>query len=242
MSKYTLIIDTSIFGAGVALFGDDSGSIEFLEVSADVADSARELPLMVEAGLKKLDIDQCAITQVLVSQGPGSFTGIRVGMAYAFGFVAGRKLSGESGPRIAGVSSLGFLAKMLVREIGDQVLVLLPATKATGYVVIAGIDGFKVRALDCLSEDASQFFSQFKQLPWVTLGDWLMVTDQGRHHSVGNMRSIPMRSAVTLGLKALGEAIKNNDSLLWSDFESGEVPDPIYLRKSTVEEKALASK
>lgn len=242
MSKYTLSIDTSIFGAGVALFGDDSGSIEFLQVSSDVADSARELPLMVEDGLKKLGTDQRAITQVLVSQGPGSFTGIRVGMAYAFGFVAGRKLSGESGPRIAGVSSLGYLAKALAREIGGQILVLLPATKATGYVAIAGIDDFKVSALDCLGEDASQFFTQFSQLPWVTLGDWSIVADQGHLYGVANMRSSPGRDAVTLGLKALGEAIKNNDDLLWSDFESGEVPDPIYLRKSTVEEKALASK
>ena len=242
MSTFTLIIDTSIFGAGVALFSDESQSIEFTQASADIADSARELPLMVEAGLEKLGIKQRAISRVLVSQGPGSFTGIRVGMAYAFGFVAGRKLSGENSPAIAGVSSLVFFAKMLARGVGGQVVVYLPATKTSGYVVRVENNTVKTAALDCLSSEANQFFAQVSHLPWVTVGEWPVLADHGRKQGVKDLRAISGRDALLLGLKELGEALGKNDGLVWSDIEFGSVPSPMYLRKSTVEEKALANK
>jgi len=242
MNAFTLIIDTSIFGAGVALFGEQSRSIEFIQASVDIADSARELPLMVEAGLKKIGIKHSAVKRVLVSQGPGSFTGIRVGMAYAFGFVAGRKLSGEDSPLIAGVSSLVFFAKMLARGVGGQVVVFLPATKTSGYVVSVENNDVKTSALDCLSEQTNQFFAEVSHLPWVTVGDWPVLQERGKNHGVTNLRAVSGRDSLLLGLKELGEALGKDDGLVWSDFEFGSTPSPIYLRKSTVEEKALANR
>jgi tRNA A37 threonylcarbamoyladenosine modification protein TsaB len=242
MNTFTLIIDTSIFGAGIALFGDQSRCIEFIQSSVDIADSARELPLMVEAGLKKIGIKQSAIKRVLVSQGPGSFTGIRVGMAYTFGFVAGRKLSGENSPLIAGVSSLVYFAKMLARGVGGQVVVFLPATKTSGYVVSVENNGVKTLAVDCLSEQTNQFFAQVSHLPWIMVGDWSILEEHGRKYGVTNLRAVSGRESLLLGLKELGEALAKNDGLMWSEFEYGSAPSPIYLRKSTVEEKALANR
>ena len=242
MSQYTLIIDTSIFGAGIALFGRASQSLEYIQTSADIADSARELPLMIEAGLRGLRLDRWAIDQVLVSQGPGSFTGIRVGMAYAFGFIAGRKLSGEGSPIISGVSSIACLARKLASETGGNSMVFLPATKTSGYGVLVEGGDLKILSLDCLSPETLRFFSEVSQVSWVTIGEWPMIMDYVKDRGVPAVRSIPGRDAVLLGLQALGEAIKANDGLLWTDFEDGELPRPMYLRKSTVEEKAMSNK
>lgn len=238
MSGYTLIIDTSIFGAGIAFFSSASDSIEYSRVSQDISDSARELPLMVEAGLGVLGIDLTKVNRVLVSQGPGSFTGIRVGMAYAFGFVAGLKLSKRSFPKIAGVSSLASLTKGLAADTKSRLAVFLPATKTSGYVSIIKDGEVEMSALDCLKSDAADFFDKNIDVDWVVVGSWELVLERANKHGVQNVRQILGRDAVSISLRALGEAIKGKDDLTWADFESEKALSPIYLRKSTVEEKA----
>jgi len=82
MTQLTLIIDTSVHGAAVGISIKGRRELGFVEVSEDVADSARQLPLMVERGLKELSATRADVSSIVVSRGPGSFTGIRVGLAY----------------------------------------------------------------------------------------------------------------------------------------------------------------
>jgi tRNA threonylcarbamoyladenosine biosynthesis protein TsaB len=50
------------------------------------------LAAFVEKGFKELGIDPKEITHVVLGSGPGSFTGLRIGMSYAKGFCFGRNI------------------------------------------------------------------------------------------------------------------------------------------------------
>lgn len=241
MKNYTLIIDTSIFGAGVGLFDDALKNMDFLEVANDVADSARQLPLMVENGLSRLGLDMHAIGKVIVSQGPGSFTGIRVGMGYALGFLSGLQLSAGGHPQISGISSLVYLARSLVGEVGGRIALFLPATKTTGYVVFSDRGSLLAKAFDVNGSDAEKFLLDHKKANWILVGEWELIMNWANAHQVESVRAVQGRDAVKLAIRSIGESLKMDEPFDWKGLDSENLPMPLYLRKSTVEEKASAN-
>lgn len=240
MKTYTLVIDTSIFGAGVALFNNESEALDFMEVTVDVADSARQLPMLVEQGLRQLGVERDAVQRVVVSQGPGSFTGIRVGMAYALGFLSGLSAgSGSRQPMIAGVSSLTLFAQSIAREIKDSVLVFLPSTKSSGFAAYDEHDEFLTSTVDDLDSKTEALLRRKRGCPWISVGNWECGIGWAAKYNVMDFRVIHGRDAVSIAIKAIAEYLKIEKNLSWVDISSGDFPRPIYLRKSTVEEKAL---
>lgn len=241
MKDYTLIIDTSIFGAGIGFFDDSLGNIDFLEVSNDVADSARQLPLMVANGLSRLGAELNSIGKVIVSHGPGSFTGIRVGMGYAFGFLSGLQLTAGGQPKISGISSLVYLARSLATEIGGRIVLFLAATKTTGYVVYSEGGELMPKSFDMAGLDADRFLSDHKKANWILIGEWEQVMGWAQAHQVESVRAIQGRDAVKLAIRGVGESLKKGEDFEWKGLDSPNLPMPVYLRKSTVEEKAAVS-
>lgn len=80
-----LAIDTSCRAASVAIV--DRGEIEPLAVRSRTMEKghAEALPAMVEGALAEVRGGLDALERIAVTIGPGSFTGIRVGMAFARG-------------------------------------------------------------------------------------------------------------------------------------------------------------
>src|SRR5688572_7072708 len=93
-----LAIDTSTANCSVALFADDGGLIDARDDLIDRGHAERLMP-MVESLLSGR-----APTQILIGCGPGSFTGLRVGLAAAHGMAIGWDIP------LAGMSSLALLA------------------------------------------------------------------------------------------------------------------------------------
>ena len=97
-----LAIETSTLTGSVALLADDQICGE-ITLSVSVQHSERLMPavdqLLRDCGMKSEEVDLYA-----VSQGPGSFTGLRIGIAAAQGFSLAHKKP------IVGVSSLAALA------------------------------------------------------------------------------------------------------------------------------------
>jgi len=77
-----LVIDTSSVRAAVAV-------LEGRVLAEEVRDSGRDLDL---PGWVRRLVDPRAVDRVLVAVGPGSFTGLRTGAAYALGLALGRRL------------------------------------------------------------------------------------------------------------------------------------------------------
>ena len=102
--KAILAIDCSLRKTGVAIC-DSSGKILAKDQQDLGRSQALELPFMAERLVKNSGVLWENISHVAVTNGPGYFTGIRVGAAYASG------LAFALGAKILPVSSLDVLAR-----------------------------------------------------------------------------------------------------------------------------------
>ena len=130
MSKAILAIDTSDRSADVALGINTRVSSH----QASDTKSVEQLPLLLSECLNDLQVDINDISHVCVSMGPGSFTGIRAGVAYAQGISIARDIP------LIGVSSLLSRAHSALKDEGEH-LVCLTASKVEYFAQ-------RVRVLD----------------------------------------------------------------------------------------------
>jgi len=106
---YTLVFDTTAGGVIVGLYRDKE-RISLVEKMMEFG-QAEELALSVSGILKANDLRFEQIDLLGVCAGPGSFTGVRAGLAFARGLALGHeKLS------VTGVSAFEVYAKMLDDE------------------------------------------------------------------------------------------------------------------------------
>ena len=95
--RITLAIDTSTSRTSVAIIED--GSILWSGHRDGATEHGPALPALVQEGVKGFTIDE-----VVVGMGPGPFTGLRVGIAFAQSFALARGIS------VRGVCSLDAIA------------------------------------------------------------------------------------------------------------------------------------
>lgn len=105
--EHILIIDTSLSGVALATakLMTNSYTIDNKFICSQRRAAERELAPRTKALLAKT----VPLTKVIVSIGPGSFTGIRIGIAFACGLA-------ESPQRLLGISSLQAIAAWLAVE------------------------------------------------------------------------------------------------------------------------------
>src|SRR6516162_1567580 len=142
--------------AGVVLGIDTGGPTGSFGVVADgrlAAAAVRspvshgfELPAAVDEVLDAAGASLGDLTAIAVAIGPGSFTGLRVGLSYAKGIAAARKIS------IVGVSSLDALALCAGSGLsaGAAIYPLIDARKGEVYT---GLYRFVAGALERTSDD-----------------------------------------------------------------------------------------
>ena len=81
--SYILCIETGTTTCSVAL-GNERGVIGYKDLSDSKA-HASQLSILIDELLKSLDFDISSIDAVAVSKGPGSYTGLRIGVSLAKG-------------------------------------------------------------------------------------------------------------------------------------------------------------
>lgn len=138
-----LAIDTASEACAVALIDGD----RFLVRSEIVGRGHAELligqieAVLGEAGLKAADLDRIAVTV-----GPGSFTGLRVGIA------AARGLALATGKTAVGLSTLAVHAEAARAIAGDRaVFALVDAGRGEVYGALYAADGSEMSAAEAAS-------------------------------------------------------------------------------------------
>jgi len=101
-SHIILGLDCSLGNCSVAVLAD--GKIVAKEFEEMQRGQAAALVPMIDSVLRQADLDYGDLTQIVVTNGPGSFTGVRIGLAAAHG------LSVALGLPVAGLLSLDVLA------------------------------------------------------------------------------------------------------------------------------------
>lgn len=234
MTDVQLFIDTTIYGAVIGLKHAASKEIECFMQTEEVADSAKMLPVMVQQALDSMKSSVEDIKSITVSRGPGSFTGIRVGLAYTIGLVSGLSKTDKSRVKVNGVSSLVELHRYFESVTHKNLALFLPSTKSTGYAVVRNGDQAQLHAIDC----GEEFFANWNCRDWFVLGDWPILEEIMARNDMKSVQKYGLKTASELALRAMVEGShllrESENAQEMSDPE--EFPDAIYLRKSSVEE------
>ena len=133
--QHILIIDTSLSGVALATaqLTANSYTIDNQFICSQRRAAERELATQTKVLLAKT----ASLTKVIVSIGPGSFTGIRIGIAFACG------LAGST-QRLLGISSLRAIAAWLALERNTPCHLYHAITAESGVVAYASESAVKL--------------------------------------------------------------------------------------------------
>lgn len=226
-SSLVLIVDASIAGVAVAVADLNKQDLVYEGQHPENQGSVLAISRLVAAAMAH------DVRGLIVGSGPGSFTGIKVGLAFAYGFRAACGTKGGELP-ILGLSALGCAA----HEFGGTLL--LPATKTHGFMASAtagelpetwSVAGALVEA-DTLELPPSPHLG--------IVGAWPRALDRLAQRGGDKAAMIPPDAANRLALRGLARAARAAWAAGIPEAKGGlatAIPPPRYLRLSTAEER-----
>jgi tRNA threonylcarbamoyladenosine biosynthesis protein TsaB len=227
--SYILGIDTSSIDLGVGLFQD---AIPVASYSRFIRNShAEHIAHIVDMLLKANSVLPSEITHFAVTTGPGSFTGLRIGIAFAKGISAGRH-----NVVMHAVSSLQVLAYAAQRHDGKIIAAIDARNDEVFWAVFSCANGVLTR----LCEDTAGNVEQFKSIIDPSAA---IITDTmgylrstvfhflNEHKAVYPVEKYPLQRGLYCALTG-SIALDNQDA--W--INSSEL-FPKYLRASSAEQR-----
>ena len=230
MALLILAFETSAKAASVALFQD--GKLLGESYQNTGLTHSQTLMVMAEDMLKQCGFSPKDVTSVAVAAGPGSFTGVRIGVAAAKGMAWGLQVP------CYGVSTLESMALGLGAYQGT-VCPVMDARRSQVYnALFAAEDGKLTRIAEDRAIALADLAEELKNAPQPVflVGDGSELTFRTLQNAVPGL-VLPMESrmhqrAVGVGLAAL-KAIEAGDS------GDAEAMQPNYLRLSQAEREKL---
>lgn len=229
-----LVVDTSIKGVSIALLrqGVQDREVLYQDVEANSLGSAGYLTKSIKNAFQTRDYTLDDINRIVIATGPGTFTGIKVGLAWVSGLFAPR----QNSIKCMGTSSLEAAASRYSKQnnLNQGVVIFLAATKTHGFLAVSGLK--EKRSLLVSSNDESSHIQRHKQLlrasKVLVCGDWLAIEAALEEFSV-NFVKLSVEQTMTLALEGMMDCLQEAKA---DDFETG-VPQANYMRKSTAEEQ-----
>ena len=224
----TLALESSAKAASAAVFEGDK-MLAFAIQNAGLTHSRTLLP-MAEGLVKGLDKTMRDIGLVAVSRGPGSFTGLRIGLAEAKGLCWALDI-----PAV-GVSTLEAMAWGGPVLDGQMLCCCMDARRGQVYNALFTVEGgVPVRLTEDRAISIAELESELiaRQEPWILLGDGAQLCYNTLDRSQVTVFTAPeplrLQNARGVGLAALGKTPVSAHELL-----------PVYLRLSQAERERLA--
>lgn len=216
-----LALSTTSSSGSIAIYKEDHISyINHLDIK--ITHSERLLP-QIDAGLKNSKIGISDIDLVTIANGPGSFTGVRIGLATAKGICMAHNIP------LLPINTLELLANNIAFSTRN-ILAFIDARMAEVYAALYSPE------LEIILQETNTKPAEFLKLikePVIIVGDGAKefkneILESGIDHTFClEHQNIPLAS--TLISIALKSKIPDYD------FESISVLEPYYLRKSQAE-------
>lgn len=130
-----LALDCAQRLCAAALYDTQSGTVLARRDPEIGRGHAELLPGLVQDVLAEAGLSHSGIDRIAVTIGPGSFAGIRVGVAFARGLALALKAP------VVGVSGLYAMAAPLARESGEPVMATIDAKRERIWATIVAPDG-----------------------------------------------------------------------------------------------------
>jgi len=182
------------------------------EVGEDVTTHATRLVPAIDSLLKKVDAGPADVTAIGVTVGPGSFTGIRIGIATALGMARAGNIP------VYPIDSLTALAKRC--KVEGRGAVLLDARRSQVYLCTFLRRGAELQpAGEAVAMDTSKVLQGDPGYRWV-VGDGIQLVE-GWPASCRLITPVP-----NAGLSAAKEAME-----AFSEGRPGVLPKPVYVRR-----------
>ena len=112
-----LAIDTALDACAAAVLDTSAGGVIALESQAMKRGHAEALMPLIARVMKESGIAFAALDRIAVTTGPGSFTGLRVGLS------AARGIGLAAGKPVVGVTTLSAYAAPIVSDSGEQPII-----------------------------------------------------------------------------------------------------------------------
>ena len=222
----SLIVDTSVFGVGMALIDQNKSQIVWKKTIAKKFASASHLSHLWAESQEDTGVDGKDIQRILISSGPGSFTGIKVGLSWAYGFSAAQ-------PEMlwSAVSSFALSAFSIAKVFKSQSLVLMmPITKTHGFLSKFTQDGEESKNHLISTDEIDESKRLVSGANIFMVGEWA-----GLEQKLAQMgltyKSISFAEVLEFGMEGMIDEVLQK-KVSWSP----SLPKPNYMRKSSAEE------
>lgn len=211
-----LYLETSSKNCSVAVFDNE----ELLCVCEEVSDNYKQsesLHTFVEWALEGAEISLKEIEAICLGQGPGSYTGLRIGAASAKGFCYGLKI-----PLIA-INSLESMKEAFLNQNYDYIIPLVDARRMEVYTAVYdGISGEEISGTEAKILDDNSF-QEYKDKKVLFVGDGATKAQEILNLPLAEFNSAVYPSAKYLVKKAL-------EKMNTKDFEDIAYFEPFYLK------------
>ena len=212
---------------GSAAIGTPAGVIENRELSGEMRHAA-DFAALVDAMLKAQNWPARSIAYVLISVGPGSFTGLRIGVTMA------RTLSWSIGARIVAVPTLDAIARnaLAAQPAPQNLAVLLDAKREQVYAGAYRIEQQEIqRLIEPSLEKPLAFLSQLPR-PLFVMGEGVPhhreeIEKAGVEFLPDSLARPDARQVFTIGLQMARAGLHTPPGDLL----------PLYIRRPEAEEK-----
>lgn len=162
MNTFILHIETATKVCSVAI-SKNGVLIEKIESNDDQYSHGENLNLFILDVLKQSNVDKKQLSAISVCEGPGSYTGLRIGAATAKALCYGLEIPLIT---VGALESLYYLAKN--NYSGENLIPMIDARRMEVYATVYNEDGEIIKALsaDVLDEESYKEFE-----PFVYFGD-----------------------------------------------------------------------
>jgi len=219
---FILNIETSTKNCSVSL-SENGKIISLKEINDGNYSHAEKLHVFIDSVLNKIGIKLQQLDAVAISKGPGSFTGLRIGVSAAKGLCFSLDI-----PLIS-VSTLQSLALQITADNG-LIIPMLDARRMEVYSAIYDTNNNLVRAIEAQILDETSFQNYLESQLVYFVGDGVSKTKNLISHPNAVFVDDKLPSADEMGMLAF-------EKFQQSNFENPAYFEPFYLKDFVTHKK-----